>query len=95
MEQTAQNAYSVRYSLRHTDDTRLALTFIVTGEEANLLLLEAQERSGPQDIRANPGRVDQRVYRLGRSRRSNRRSRRRSLRTCGPDMHEALRLRKA
>jgi hypothetical protein len=66
MEQTAQNAYSVRYSLRHPDDTRLALTFIVTGEEANLLLLEAQERSGPQDIRANPGRVDQRVYRLGK-----------------------------
>ncbi len=64
MEQTAQNAYSVRYSLRHPDDTRLALTFIVTGEEANLLLLEAQERSGPQDIRAHPGQVDQRVYRL-------------------------------
>ena len=64
MEPTAQNAYAVRYSLRHPDDTRLALTFIVTGEEADLLLLQAQERSGPQDIRAHPGQIDQRVYRL-------------------------------
>jgi hypothetical protein len=36
----------------------------VTGEEAELVLLQSQERAGPQDIRANPGQVDQRVYRL-------------------------------
>jgi hypothetical protein len=64
METTAQNAYVVRYSLRHPNDVRFALTFIVTGEDADLLLLQAQEYSGPQDIRANPAQVDQRVYRL-------------------------------
>ncbi len=64
MEPTAQNACAVRYSLRHPDEARLSLTFIVTGEDADLLLLREQERSGPQDIRSNPGQVDQRVYRL-------------------------------
>ncbi len=64
MEVTAQNAYTVRYSLQHPDDVRFALTFTVTGEEAELVLLQSQERAGAQDIRANPGQVDQRVYRL-------------------------------
>jgi hypothetical protein len=64
MKPTAQNAYTVRYSLQHPDDVRFALTFTVTGEEAELVLLQSQERAGPQDIRANPGQVDQRVYRL-------------------------------
>ena len=64
MESAAQNAYEVRYSLRHPDGVRFALTFIVTGEEADLLLLEAQERSGPENIKVNPAQVDQRVYRL-------------------------------
>ncbi len=64
MEPAAQNAYEVRYSLRHPDGVRFALTFIVTGEEADLLLLEAQERSGPENIKVNPAQVDQRVYRL-------------------------------
>ena len=64
MEPTAQNAYEVRYSLRHSDDVRFALTFIVTGEEANLILLQSQERLGPKDIRSDPGQVDQHVYRL-------------------------------
>ena len=64
MEPTAQNAYEVRYSLRHSDDVRFALTFVVTGEEANLILVQSQERTGPQDIRSDPGQVDQHVYRL-------------------------------
>ncbi len=64
MEPTAQNVYAVRYSLRHPDDVRFALTFIVTGEDADLLLVQAQERSGPRDIRAHPEQVDQHVYRL-------------------------------
>lgn len=64
VEPMAQNACSVRYSLRHPGEDRLSLTFIVTGEDADLLLLQGQERSGPQDIRSNPGQVDQRVYRL-------------------------------
>ncbi len=64
MEPAAQNAYEVRYSLRHPDGVRFALTFIVAGEDADLLLLEAQERSGPENIKVNPAQVDQRVYRL-------------------------------
>ena len=64
MEPTAQNVCSVRYSLRHSDQAGLALTFVVTGESADLLLLQAQEQSGPEDIRADPGSVDQHVYRV-------------------------------
>ena len=64
MEPTAQNVCSVRYSLRHPDDVRFALTFVVTGESADLLLLQAQEQSGPRDIRADPGSMDQHVYRV-------------------------------
>ena len=64
MESTAQNVCSVRYFLRYPDDVRLALTFIVTGEIADLLLLQAQERSGPRNMKANSGPVDQRVYRV-------------------------------
>jgi hypothetical protein len=64
MQQTAQNVCEVRYSLRHPDDVRFALTFIVTGEDADLLLLQDQERSGSRDIRARPEQVDQHVYRL-------------------------------
>ena len=64
MQQTAKNAYAVRYSLRHPDDVRLSLTFILIGENADLILLQGHERSGPRDVRANPGQVDQRVYRL-------------------------------
>ena len=61
---TARNAYAVQYSLRHSDNAWFALTFIVTGEDANLLLMQTQERSGPEDVRAHPGQFDQRVYRL-------------------------------
>ncbi len=64
MQQTAQNTYTVRYSIQHPDDARFALTFVVTGEDADLLLLQAHQRAGPRDMRANPGQVDQRVYRL-------------------------------
>jgi hypothetical protein len=64
MKPTAQNAYAVRYSLRHPDNVRFALTFLVTGEDADLLLVQAQERFGSEDSRAHPGQVDQHVYRL-------------------------------
>ena len=64
MEPIAQNVCSVRYSLRHPNDGQLALTFVVTGDSADLLLLQAQEQSGPEDIRVNPGPVDQHVYRV-------------------------------
>ena len=64
MQLTAQNAYEVRYSLRHADDARLSLTFIVTGDNADLILLQGHERSNPRDLSANPGQIDQYAYRL-------------------------------
>ena len=66
MHKLAENAYTVRYSLRQPDDVRLSLTFTVVGENADLVLVQGHERSGPRDIRANPGQVDQHVYRLDR-----------------------------
>ena len=62
MEVTAHNVYAVRYSLRHSNDIRF--TFIVTGENADLLLVQAQERSSPEGIKADPAEFDQHVYRL-------------------------------
>ena len=64
LEPTAQNAFTVRYSLQHPDNDRFALTFVVTGDNADLLLVQAQQHVGPQDNPAHPGQVDQRVYRL-------------------------------
>ena len=64
MEQTAQNAYAVRYSLRQPDRDRLSLTFIVVGENADLILMQGRAGPGARDTRADPGQVDQRVYRL-------------------------------
>ena len=64
MEPIAQNVCSVRYSLGYPDEARLALSFVVTGESADLLLLQAQEQYGSEDIRVNPGPVDQHVYRV-------------------------------
>jgi hypothetical protein len=64
MEPTAQNAFTVRYSLRHPDNVRFALTFVVTGDDADLLLVHAQQHTGPKDVMADPGQVDQRVYQL-------------------------------
>jgi hypothetical protein len=64
MEQTAENAFAVRYALRQPDEARLSLTFRIVGEDADLLLLEGHERSGSPDFRADPGQVDQCVYRL-------------------------------
>jgi hypothetical protein len=64
MQQTAQNAYAVRYSLQCPDEAQLSLTFIVVGDDADLLLMQGHKPSGSQDLRADPGQVDQRVYRL-------------------------------
>ena len=64
MHKLAENAYTVRYSLRQPDEASLSLTFTVVGENADLLLVQGHERSGPRDTRANPGKVDQHVYRL-------------------------------
>ena len=64
MHKLAENAYAVRYSLRQPDEVRLSLTFTIVGENADLILVQGPERSGPRDARANPGQVDQHVYRL-------------------------------
>ena len=64
MEPAAQNAFTVRYSLQHPDDARFAITFVVTGDDADLLLVQTQQHTSPKDIMADPGQVDQRVYRL-------------------------------
>lgn len=64
MHEVAQNLYEVRYCLRHPDEARLSLTFFVTGDHADLLLLQAHERSHPRDLEADPGQLDQQTYRL-------------------------------
>src|SRR5918995_639652 len=64
MHKLAENAYTVRYSLRQPDDVRLSLTFTVVGENADLILVQGPERLDLRDTRANPGQVDQHVYRL-------------------------------
>jgi hypothetical protein len=64
MEPTARNAFTVRYSVRHPDNDRFALAFVVTGDDADLLLVQTQQHTGPKDVMADPGQVDQRVYRL-------------------------------
>ena len=64
MEAAAQNAFTVRYTLGYPDEVRFALTFVVTGDDADLLLVHAQQHTGAEDIMADPGQVDQRVYRL-------------------------------
>ena len=64
MHKLAENAYTVRYSLQQPEDVRLSLTFTLVGENADLLLVQGQERSSSGDFRANPGHVDQHVYRL-------------------------------
>jgi hypothetical protein len=65
MQQTAGNICEVQYALHNPQKTDLSLTFMVVGDNADLLLLKRQEQSGPDDNRADPGQVDQRVYRLG------------------------------
>jgi hypothetical protein len=65
MQQTAGNVYEVQYALREPQEASLSLTFMVVGDDADLLLLKQQEQSGPDDHRSDPGQVDQRVYQLG------------------------------
>lgn len=64
MQPTAQNAHQIRYTLRHADEARLSLTFIMTGDNADLVLLQGHERSTPRDLSINPGQLDQHAYRL-------------------------------
>jgi hypothetical protein len=58
VEQTAENVYAVRYSLRHLGEAHLSLTFLLVAEHADRLPLQRHDLARPR------GRVDQRVYRL-------------------------------
>ena len=55
--------YETRYSLRHADEERLSLTFI-TGDAADLVLLQGHQRSTARNLSADPGALDQHVYRV-------------------------------
>src|SRR4051794_25908400 len=65
MQQISLSASKVQYVLPHADQDRLSITFIVVGDEADCVLLQHHD-SGSPDNRANPGQVDQQVYRLDR-----------------------------
>ena len=64
LHQTAKDTYEVRYSLHGKGDERLSMTFTLVGEEADKILFQGHQRSTPRDVSANPGQVDQHVYRL-------------------------------
>jgi hypothetical protein len=64
MEPTARNAFTVWYSLEGPDKVQFALAFVVTGDDADLLLVQTRQHSGSRGVKADPGQVDQRVYRL-------------------------------
>ena len=59
IQETARNTYDVRYSLSHAGRERLSLDFILTGDNADLVLLQ-DNQPGAREV----GQVDQRVYRL-------------------------------
>ena len=59
-QETARNTYEVRYSLCRGGDDQPSLSFILTGDNADLVLV--QDNQPPQG--ESPGQVDQRVYRL-------------------------------
>ena len=59
IQETARNTYDVRYSLNQAGRERLSLDFILTGDNADLVLLQ-DNKLGAREV----GQVDQRVYRL-------------------------------
>ena len=64
LHKTAKDTYQVRYSIHDESDARLSLTFILTGENADKILFQSHQRSMPRNVAANPGQIDQHVYRL-------------------------------
>ena len=57
MQQTARNTYDAEYVLRSHNRRQLSLRFIVTGDNADLVLLQTREN-------LHPGVIDQHVYSL-------------------------------
>jgi len=66
MQPTALNTFEVTYSIPHSEDAPLSLTFIVTGDDADTILIQGRQRSTAGEVNAEPGQLDQRVYRLDR-----------------------------
>ena len=66
MQPTALNTFEVTYSIPHSEDAPLSLTFIVTGDDADTILMQGRQRSTAGEVNAEPGQLDQRVYRLDR-----------------------------
>jgi len=64
LHKIAKDTYEVRYSLHGKGDERLSLTFTLVGEEGDKIIFQGHQRSTPRDVSANPGQVDQHVYRL-------------------------------
>ena len=62
IQETARDTYDVRYSLRSRGMDRLSLDFILTGDNADLVLLQDSQTG----THKRAGQVDQRVYRLDR-----------------------------
>ena len=59
IQETARDTYDVRYLLRWGGEDRLSLDFILTGDNANLALLQDNQPGADESA----GQVDQRVYR--------------------------------
>lgn len=57
IQETARNTHELRYSLFRDGDNQLSLSFILTGDEGNTVLLRQNDGDGP-------GQVEQQVYRL-------------------------------
>jgi hypothetical protein len=66
MQPTALNTFEVRYSIPYPEEAPLSLTFIVTGENADTILIQGRQGSAAGEVSADPGQLDQRVYRLER-----------------------------
>ena len=64
VKQTARNTYDVEYLMRGHGKSQLSLRFIVTGENADLVLFQSREKPKQADPKEYPGEIDQHVYRL-------------------------------
>ena len=63
--QTARNTYEVEYLLRGCRNRQLSLRFILTGEKADLVLVQTRETPEQAKLKKDdPGEIDQHVYRL-------------------------------
>jgi hypothetical protein len=63
-EQTARNTCDVEYLVRSHRKRQLSLRFIVTGENADLVLFESREAPNQADCKGHPAEIDQHVYHL-------------------------------